>query len=199
MTTSPANAKRVSRSTTRDQADPRRWHESGQRPDAAEDLDSTRRDVHQVLVAARPDGEVDDPATWLRYRLIWPHVTPSSVMWSEQEPVRQLLIDRVRNGSTARNTDIGITCRASPDRSHPAPRPPGRALSRTGRGPIQSATANRRTAPIAAATSSPHDSAAAVSGPAPPTTFAIVHPLHRGRSLISAAAQRPPAATPRPR
>jgi len=55
-----------------------------------------RREVHKLLVDARPDGEVDDPDTWPRYRQIWPHLTPSGAMWSEQEPVRQLLIDRVR-------------------------------------------------------------------------------------------------------
>jgi tetratricopeptide (TPR) repeat protein len=59
-------------------------------------LASARTDVHQILVAARPDGAVDDPATWSRYRLIWPHLTPSGAMRSTQEPVRQLLLDRVR-------------------------------------------------------------------------------------------------------
>jgi hypothetical protein len=61
-----------------------------------EEIAAAQRDVHQVLVAARPDGNVDNPDTWPRYRLIWPNLTPSGAMWSTQEPVRQLLIDRVR-------------------------------------------------------------------------------------------------------
>ena len=61
-----------------------------------EELATARNDVHRVLVASRPDGEVDDPEVWPRYRLIWPHLTPSQAMWSDQESVRQLLIDRVR-------------------------------------------------------------------------------------------------------
>jgi len=60
------------------------------------DLAAARRDVHQLLVAARPEEDVDDPQTWPRYRMIWPHLTPSEAMWSTEEPVRQLLIDRVR-------------------------------------------------------------------------------------------------------
>src|SRR6185437_2648670 len=57
---------------------------------------SARRAVHQVVVAARPEGEVDDRQTWARYRMIWPHLTPSGAMWSTEESVRRLLIDRVR-------------------------------------------------------------------------------------------------------
>jgi FxsC-like protein len=53
------------------------------------------RDVHQVLVAERPNGDVGDPRTWPRYRLIWPHLTTSQAALSDQESVRQLLIDRV--------------------------------------------------------------------------------------------------------
>jgi MinD-like ATPase involved in chromosome partitioning or flagellar assembly/tetratricopeptide (TPR) repeat protein len=63
---------------------------------SAEQIASARRDVHQVLAAARPRGEVDDPANWIRFRLIWPHLTPSVAMTSEEESVRQLFIDRVR-------------------------------------------------------------------------------------------------------
>jgi MinD-like ATPase involved in chromosome partitioning or flagellar assembly len=63
---------------------------------SAEELAQARADVHRVMLAARPDGEVDDPETWQRYRLIWLHLTPSGAMWSTEESVRQLLIDRVR-------------------------------------------------------------------------------------------------------
>lgn len=56
-----------------------------------------RQSVHQLVVAARPpEGDVDDPETWPRFRLIWPHLSPSGAMWSEDEQVRDLLIERVR-------------------------------------------------------------------------------------------------------
>jgi cellulose biosynthesis protein BcsQ/tetratricopeptide (TPR) repeat protein len=60
------------------------------------DKESARQGVHQLVVAAHPEGDVDDPQTWPRYRLIWPHLTPSGAMWSEDEQVRELLIERVR-------------------------------------------------------------------------------------------------------
>jgi tetratricopeptide (TPR) repeat protein len=55
-----------------------------------------RRDVHRILVAARPRRDVDDPETWPRYRLIWPHLEASRAMRSDEEAVRQLYVDRVR-------------------------------------------------------------------------------------------------------
>ncbi|HEY6792053.1 MAG TPA: FxSxx-COOH system tetratricopeptide repeat protein [Trebonia sp.] len=58
--------------------------------------DEARKHVHQVLVAVRPEGDVDDPRMWPRYRLIWPHLTPSQAMCSTRPQVRDLLIDRVR-------------------------------------------------------------------------------------------------------
>ncbi len=61
-----------------------------------EEQAAARRAVHQVVVAARPEGDVDDSQTWPRYRLIWPHLTPSGAMWSTETRVRQLLIERVR-------------------------------------------------------------------------------------------------------
>ena len=61
------------------------------------DKESARERVHQLVVAARPpESDVDDPETWPRYRLIWPHLSPSGAMWSEDEQVRELLIERVR-------------------------------------------------------------------------------------------------------
>jgi MinD-like ATPase involved in chromosome partitioning or flagellar assembly len=57
---------------------------------------AARRDIHRLLVAARPEGDVDDPQTWTRYRLIWPHLRPSDAMSSTEAPVRQLLIERMR-------------------------------------------------------------------------------------------------------
>jgi tetratricopeptide (TPR) repeat protein len=61
-----------------------------------EETASARLAVHQMVVDARPEGDVDDPQTWRRYRAIWPHLTPSMAMWSADTRVRQLLIERVR-------------------------------------------------------------------------------------------------------
>ena len=61
-----------------------------------EQIASARRDVHRVLAAARPQREVDDPDTWSRFRLIWPHLEPSRAMNSAEEATRQLFVDRVR-------------------------------------------------------------------------------------------------------
>lgn len=54
-----------------------------------------RSSAHKVLVEFRR-GDVDDPQMWPHYRLIWPHLRPSEAMWSLEEKVRALLIDRVR-------------------------------------------------------------------------------------------------------
>jgi tetratricopeptide (TPR) repeat protein len=61
-----------------------------------EQTDAARRAVHQMVADAKPEGDVDDPQTWRRYRAIWPHLTPSGAMWSADTRVRQLLIERVR-------------------------------------------------------------------------------------------------------
>ena len=61
----------------------------------AEEKATARRVVHQLLVEVRPQGDVDDPQTWPRYRLIWPHLRPSQAELSNEVPVRQLLIERV--------------------------------------------------------------------------------------------------------
>jgi tetratricopeptide (TPR) repeat protein len=63
---------------------------------AEPEKETARRGIHRVLVAARPEGEVDDPETWPRYRVIWPHLRPSGVMTSTEAPVRQFMIERVR-------------------------------------------------------------------------------------------------------
>jgi MinD-like ATPase involved in chromosome partitioning or flagellar assembly/tetratricopeptide (TPR) repeat protein len=60
------------------------------------ELASARLDVHQVLAAARPGRDVDDPESWSRFRLIWPHLDPSRAVTSVQEEARQLFVDRVR-------------------------------------------------------------------------------------------------------
>jgi tetratricopeptide (TPR) repeat protein len=59
-------------------------------------LVAARRDVHQILIAGRPHGDVDDPGMWSQYRMIWPHLTPSEAHRSAKPQVRDLLVDRVR-------------------------------------------------------------------------------------------------------
>jgi MinD-like ATPase involved in chromosome partitioning or flagellar assembly/tetratricopeptide (TPR) repeat protein len=58
--------------------------------------DDLRHQVHLVLTALRPDGEVDDPKTWPRLRMLWPHVEVSNAVGCQDEAVRSLIIDRVR-------------------------------------------------------------------------------------------------------
>src|SRR5579884_269991 len=58
---------------------------------------NTYHEVHRILAGARPQlGDTDDPENWPRYSIIWPHLAPSLAVDCEEEPVRQLLIDRVR-------------------------------------------------------------------------------------------------------
>lgn len=63
---------------------------------SAEQLAEAREDVQRLLVASRPRRDVDNQATWSRYRLLWPHLGPADVMSSGDDKVRQLIIDRVR-------------------------------------------------------------------------------------------------------
>ncbi|WP_238008258.1 FxSxx-COOH system tetratricopeptide repeat protein [Dactylosporangium sp. AC04546] len=60
------------------------------------DLAEARRQVHEVMAAARPEGEVDEQKDWPRYRILWPHLDVSDAVHSDNAAVRQLLIDRVR-------------------------------------------------------------------------------------------------------
>ncbi|WP_229074632.1 FxSxx-COOH system tetratricopeptide repeat protein [Actinoplanes sp. DH11] len=61
-----------------------------------EERAEARRQVHQVLAKARPEGEVEDAEHWPRFRMIWPHLDASDAVNSTDEAVRQLLIDRIR-------------------------------------------------------------------------------------------------------
>jgi tetratricopeptide (TPR) repeat protein len=63
---------------------------------SAEETVAARRAVHRMLIDAKPEGDVDDPQTWRRYRAIWPHLRPSGAVWSADTRVRQLFIERVR-------------------------------------------------------------------------------------------------------
>ncbi|SCF39764.1 FxSxx-COOH system tetratricopeptide repeat protein [Micromonospora mirobrigensis] len=61
-----------------------------------EEVTEARHQVHLVLAASRPRGDVDDPGTWPRLRMLWPHLEVSEALTCPEETVRQLLIDRVR-------------------------------------------------------------------------------------------------------
>jgi tetratricopeptide (TPR) repeat protein len=62
----------------------------------APERDIARREAHLVLAAARPAGEVDDPANWARFQMLWPHLEVSRAWQSHEESVRRLIIDRLR-------------------------------------------------------------------------------------------------------
>ncbi|MEV6348788.1 FxSxx-COOH system tetratricopeptide repeat protein [Actinoplanes sp. NPDC051851] len=62
-----------------------------------EELNATRHQVHVALVQYRPGGEVEDPATWPAFRVLWSHLAPSGAEHCERAPVRQLLIDQIRH------------------------------------------------------------------------------------------------------
>lgn len=70
-------------------------------------LAEARRQVHLVLAAARPEGEIDDPEGWPRFRLIWPHLEPSRAAFSTKVEVRALFIDRVRYLQLRGDLEIG--------------------------------------------------------------------------------------------
>jgi tetratricopeptide (TPR) repeat protein len=73
-----------------------------------EEITAARDDVHQVLAAARPDGDVEDPRTWDAFRVIWPHLGPSQAVTSRAEPVCQLFVDRVRYLWQRHDLDRGV-------------------------------------------------------------------------------------------
>jgi tetratricopeptide (TPR) repeat protein len=63
---------------------------------SAAEIAAARAQVQQILLAARPRRDVDDPETWSRFRLLWPHLEPAEVVSSASERVRELVIDRIR-------------------------------------------------------------------------------------------------------
>ena len=57
----------------------------------------TEHEVHRILVGGRPPtGNTDNPDNWGSYRDIWPHLGPSNANGCVEEPVRELLVERVR-------------------------------------------------------------------------------------------------------
>jgi tetratricopeptide (TPR) repeat protein/MinD-like ATPase involved in chromosome partitioning or flagellar assembly len=61
-----------------------------------DEVKAAQLQVQQVLASARPDEEVDDPQSWHRFRLLWPHLDVSNAIASRDERVRRLFIDRIR-------------------------------------------------------------------------------------------------------
>ena len=49
-----------------------------------------------MLARSRPSNDVDDPKSWDRFRMLWPHLEVSGAIESPDDTVRQLMIDRVR-------------------------------------------------------------------------------------------------------
>lgn len=74
---------------------------------------TTKHEIHLVLAAFRPSSEPDDPDSWGRFQMIWPHLGPSNAVVCADGQVRQLLIDRVRylwrRGDLARGRELGET------------------------------------------------------------------------------------------
>ena len=66
-------------------------------PLSALDRQKAIHEVHRILAHARPAvGDIDDPRTWPQYARIWPHLAPSQAAYCDEEPVRELMIGRVR-------------------------------------------------------------------------------------------------------
>jgi tetratricopeptide (TPR) repeat protein/cellulose biosynthesis protein BcsQ len=63
-----------------------------------EEQRQARHVVHTVLAGCRPDGDepIDDPETWPRFAVIWPHLAASDARNCTEAETRRLLIDRVR-------------------------------------------------------------------------------------------------------
>jgi hypothetical protein len=74
-----------------------------------EKLMATRHQVHGLLTdAVRLTAEVDEPAQWPRYRILWPHVEVSKADGCSSAAVRRLLVDRVRYFFLRGNLERGL-------------------------------------------------------------------------------------------
>ncbi|GLY00193.1 FxSxx-COOH system tetratricopeptide repeat protein [Actinoplanes sp. NBRC 101535] len=61
-----------------------------------QELRVTRHQIHLVLAKLRPEHEIDDPRSWPRFRVLWPHLEISNATDCDDTSVRQLMIDRIR-------------------------------------------------------------------------------------------------------
>ncbi|MEO3975026.1 FxSxx-COOH system tetratricopeptide repeat protein [Streptomyces sp. CAU 1734] len=62
-----------------------------------QEQDDARHMVYRALISARPGkDDPEDPSTWDRYRVIWPHLGTPWALVTSDEGVRELIVDRVR-------------------------------------------------------------------------------------------------------
>lgn len=63
-----------------------------------EEQETAQHVVHTILAGARPDGDepTDDPKSWPRLEVLWPHLRASDIGACVDGEPRRLLIDRVR-------------------------------------------------------------------------------------------------------
>jgi tetratricopeptide (TPR) repeat protein len=78
---------------------------------SAAEIAATSHQAHLVLAKFRPNGDVEDPTTWTRFRILWPHLEVSGASGCYDESVRQLFIDRAgylwRRGDFAQGVAFG--------------------------------------------------------------------------------------------
>ncbi|MGN9911821.1 FxSxx-COOH system tetratricopeptide repeat protein [Phytohabitans sp. LJ34] len=60
-------------------------------------LADAQHQVHGVLSRLRPSAGVDDPTTWAWFGLLWPHLDHCDAASCRDEPVRELILDRLRH------------------------------------------------------------------------------------------------------
>ncbi|MDX3642438.1 FxSxx-COOH system tetratricopeptide repeat protein [Streptomyces sp. MB09-02B] len=62
-----------------------------------EEREAAQEVVYRSLVAARPSGDdPENPNTWEKYRIIWPHLATPWAKTTADEGIRELFVDRVR-------------------------------------------------------------------------------------------------------
>jgi tetratricopeptide (TPR) repeat protein len=75
---------------------------------SAAEVAAAQAQVQEILLAARPAGDVDDSATRSRFGMLWPHLGPAEVISSANERVRELIIDRIRYIYVYSDYDRGV-------------------------------------------------------------------------------------------
>ncbi|MFI0981004.1 FxSxx-COOH system tetratricopeptide repeat protein [Streptomyces sp. NPDC021093] len=80
-----------------------------------QEQESAREVVYRTLVAARPgQDDPEDPDTWDRYRIIWPHLGTTWAFSTPDDGIRELVVDRVRQlrrrGEIAQALELSERC-----------------------------------------------------------------------------------------
>ncbi|MFE7838519.1 FxSxx-COOH system tetratricopeptide repeat protein [Streptomyces sp. NPDC057474] len=75
-----------------------RMMQSAMREDMTEaEREAARGVVYRSLIAARPSGDdPENPNTWEKYRIIWPHLGTAWAEVAPDEGIKELFVDRVR-------------------------------------------------------------------------------------------------------